>query len=81
MGDRLNKMAGRTGVAVEQLTALKFAAEQSGTSLETVEKGILKMNQAIMKAKDGGKTMTEALGKLGLTVDDLDGKSPDLQFK
>ncbi len=81
MGDRLNKMAGRTGVAVEQLTALKFAAEQSGTSLETVEKGILKMNQAIMKAKDGAKGTTEALGKLGLSVDDLDGLNPDEQFK
>tara|TARA_R100001129_G_scaffold184644_1_gene170084 strand:- start:1562 stop:3334 length:1773 start_codon:yes stop_codon:yes gene_type:complete len=81
MGDELNKMAARTGVAVEALSGLKFAAEQSGTSLQTVEKGILKMNQAVMKAADGGKTMTEAFGKLGLSVDDLQGKTPDEQFK
>ena len=37
-GDKLDKMSARTGMSVEQLSALKFAAEQSGASLDDVER-------------------------------------------
>ena len=39
-GDQLDKMSKRTGVSVEALSELGFAAEQSGTNLETFEKGV-----------------------------------------
>lgn len=38
--DTLQKMSLRTGVAVESLAKLKYAAEQSGSSIENVEAGI-----------------------------------------
>lgn len=81
MGDELQKMAGRTGVAVEALSGLKFAAEQSGTSLQTVEKGILKMNQAVLQVSRGSKNFIETFDKLGLSLENLKGLSPDEQFK
>ena len=37
LGDELDKMSARTGFSVEALGELKFAAEQSGTNLDTVE--------------------------------------------
>ncbi len=40
VGSELNDMSERTGVSVEKLSALKYAAEQSGASLEAVEKAL-----------------------------------------
>src|SRR5262245_23734497 len=40
LGDSLNDMAQRTGVSVEQLSVLKFAAEQSGATIEDVGAGL-----------------------------------------
>jgi hypothetical protein len=37
-GDQLDKVSARTGVAVESLSELSFAAERSGASLEDIEK-------------------------------------------
>lgn len=79
-GSNLVDMSGRTGVAVERLSELKFAADQSGTSMEGVEKSIRKMQKNLVDAADGSKTANDALAALGLTVGDLQGKSPDEQF-
>jgi hypothetical protein len=43
VGDALAKMSQRTGVSVESLSELKHAAEQSGSSLEDVEKALKHM--------------------------------------
>lgn len=43
MGSELQDMSDRTGAAVEQLSALKYAAEQSGASLTDVEAALRNM--------------------------------------
>jgi len=80
-GDALDKMAGRTGVSVESLSALKFAAEQSGASLEDVEGGIKGMQTVLRNADRGLSRATENLGALGLKIEDLRGLSPEQQFR
>jgi hypothetical protein len=52
-GAELARMSQRTGMAVEQLSALKFAAESTGTSFEAVESGIKRMQRAIYQAAQG----------------------------
>ena len=79
-GDKLDKMSGRTGVSAEALSQLAYAAGQSGTSIETVEKGMRKLAQVSTQAADGSKTAQEALAAVGLTADSLRGMSPDQQF-
>lgn len=49
VGDALAKMAQRTGLSVESLSELQHAAEQSGTSLEAVEKAVRFMQKSGMK--------------------------------
>jgi hypothetical protein len=44
-GDALDKLSRQTGVAGETLDMLSFAAERSGTSIDTVEKAIRKAQQ------------------------------------
>ncbi len=79
-GDELDKMSKRTGVSVESLSALGFAAEQSGSSLDSVERGIRGMQRQLLQAERGSSAVTDALEKLGLTADDLVGKSTEEQF-
>jgi hypothetical protein len=63
-GDALDKMSRRTGVAVETLDMLAFAAERSGTSIDTVEKAIRKAQQNGFAAEQFGAIAAEiaALG-------------------
>ncbi|MBM4125193.1 MAG: hypothetical protein FJ246_09630, partial [Nitrospira sp.] len=81
MGSDLADMSQRTGVSVEALSELGFAAEQSGADIETLEGGLRKMQKQVVEAASGSESAREALGKLGLTVDDLSKLSPDQQFK
>jgi len=80
-GDVLDKMSQRTGVSVEALSELGFAAEQSGADLATLEKGVRTMQRAINDLGRGLSTQTDAFGDLGLTMADLEGRSPEEQFK
>ncbi|MCI0364948.1 MAG: phage tail tape measure protein [Phycisphaerales bacterium] len=80
-GSALFDMSQRTGISVEALSELGFAAEQSGTDLATLETGIRKMQRSITDAAQGSTSAQEALALLGLTVDRLRGLSPEDQFK
>jgi hypothetical protein len=79
-GDQLDKMSKRTGVSVEALSELGFAAEQSGTNLETLEKGVRTMQRTVGDATQGLSTAVDAFDALGLTVNQLQGLSPEQQF-
>ena len=70
-GDALDKMSRRTGVSVETLSELGFAAEQSGAGLESLEKGVRKMQQTVNDAERGLSTAKDALDDLGLSLVDL----------
>jgi len=80
-GDDLNKMSLRTGMSTEALSTLGFAAEQSGANLQTLESGVRRMQASIFDAAQGSKTAVDALDALGASVSDLQGLSPEQQFK
>ena len=80
MGDDLDKMSARTGVGVTALSELAFAAEQSGASVQDVEKAFKGMSSALYDAGKGSTMPIEALADLGMTLDDLEGMSPEEQF-
>jgi len=81
VGDMLDKMSQRTGLSVESLSELGFAADLSGTDLETLESGVRSMQKTLVKAAEGSKEAGETLQLLGLTVADLAKRSPEGQFK
>ena len=81
LGDNLAKASARTGVAVEELSELAFAADLSGADLATLELGLRKMSQTIVDAAAGSQSANDAFGRLGLTVADLAQLTPDQQFK
>ncbi len=81
MGDQVAKMSKRTGLSVETLSELKFVASQTGTEFESLEMGFRRMQRSIYDAGRGLSTATDALSDLGLRFEDLDGLSPEQQFK
>jgi len=81
VGDKLAKMARRTGFSVEALSALQYAAQRSGLDLETLETGLRRMQRSIYDAGRGLSTVTQALTDLGLSYQDLRGHRPEEQFR
>jgi flagellar biosynthesis GTPase FlhF len=81
MGSDMLDMSQRTGVAVEALSELRYAAEQSGSGAEDLEKGLRTMTRNIIEAARGSASARRDLARLGLTVADLTGLSPDQQFE
>lgn len=75
VGGSLKEMSDRTGVAVETLSALQYAASQTGTSIEALEKG-LRLSQKLIGSDAGAKT----LERLGLSAEKLRGMAPADQF-
>ena len=81
VGDGLDKMAARTGFAVETLSALGFAAGQSGGSIESLGKAVKKMSLFVLGASQGLLTQIDTLDELGLSVSAVQGLSPEETFK
>jgi len=81
MGDQLAKMSARTGISVEALSELGYAAEQSGADLESLEGGVRKMQKFLVEAAQGSKGAGDTLAKLGLQLSDLGRLTPDQQFE
>ena len=68
--DALNDMSQRLGISVKDLASMKLAAEQSGTSLEGVGRGIQRLSRSIGEAEGGNKQMRKSLAELGVTARD-----------
>ena len=79
-GSSLVDMSQRTGASVEALSALKYAAEQSGASLDDFEKGLRKLSVNLTEAMQGSESAREMFAQLGLSWQQLSGMNPDQQF-
>jgi hypothetical protein len=72
--DNLRDMSQKTGVAVETLNGLGFAAGQAGGSLESVVDAAGKVNKSIVEAASGNLETGEAFKVLGINVRDAAGQ-------
>jgi len=79
-GDRMEKLSRRTGLSVEALSELGFAADRSGTSMDALEKGLRRMQRNVYDLGRGLSTTVDAFDDIGLTLEDLAGLKPEDQF-
>lgn len=77
LGHEISEMSKRTGVSVERLSALGYAARQSGIDMETLEKALKFMHKNLYAAADGSKELIEVFKKLGLTTADFQNMTID----
>jgi hypothetical protein len=77
----LNRMSQITGASVESLSTLGYAAARSQVEVESLYAGIEKMNKFLGEATAGSAEANQSLARLGLSVGQLQGMSPDEQFR
>lgn len=78
-GDRINDLAQSTGITVEALSRFSKAASVSGTDIEGVSKGLVKLSKVMLDAATNGKQSAAAFAALGINIKNSDGslKSAD----
>jgi hypothetical protein len=74
-GDALDKLSQRSGVAVEQLQELAYAAERSGATGEEFEAAIRSLTKNIGEAANGTGEALELFEALGVKLTDSAGKT------
>lgn len=72
-GDELWDMSQRTGIAVEKLSALGYAAKQSGTDMGTVETSLKFLARAMADTAAGTGAAQKIFNQLGIAVKDTAG--------
>ena len=77
LGDTYDKMAKRTNVSVEALSALGYAAKISGADLDTVEKSLRYLARGMNDAAQGVGESLEAFEYLNIEVLDTEGNLRD----
>jgi multidrug resistance efflux pump len=71
--DTMDEMSQRTGLTVEQLSELDYAAKISGTSIDAVQTAMAKLAAKATDAATGNKTAAVAFDALGISVKDSSG--------
>lgn len=72
--DHLNDLSKATGIAVETLGGIGFAASQAGTDLDGAAAALGKLNLAVAKAGRGEGGMAEVFASMGVAIRDAEGR-------
>jgi hypothetical protein len=72
--DHLNDLSKKTGIAVDTLGGLGFAAKQAGGDLDSFADAATKLNRSIAEAGAGDKAKGEVFKTLGINVKDATGQ-------
>lgn len=72
-GDLFDKMSARTGIAVEKLSGLSYAADITGTSIDSVERSLKYLSQQMLDVSRGTGESKKTFDALGISVTDTGG--------
>lgn len=80
LGGRLSDLSAQTGIAVDQLAILQQAFEDNGVAGDQVGTVMNKLQRSITDFGAGLSTQSRAFERLGISFDQIKGKSPIEQF-
>ncbi len=79
LADSMGKTAEQTGLTIEEISALRFAAEQADVEFGTLQSSLTKFNRTIAEAGSGNKAAKDAFLQLGISMETVKAtKSEDL---
>jgi hypothetical protein len=81
LGGRLSDLAARTGEAEGNLLLLERAFQNSGAGAEQVGPAINKLQRFMEEASNGAAAQVDTMDRLGLSYDELAGKTPTEQLE
>jgi hypothetical protein len=79
--DQLGKMSTTLGIATDKLRGIQLAAELAGVQTSALNKGLGKMQKAIVDAANGLTTYQRHFDRLGISTAELLALAPEEQFK
>lgn len=71
--DEMSKAAQKFGIPIEELSRLKYAADLSGVSFQSLGTGVRRLSQNMNDAANGVGEGKEAFDQLGISVTNADG--------
>jgi lambda family phage tail tape measure protein len=74
-----HEMSEKTGVSVEALSSLSYAAKQNGISTESMTKGLEKLNKSIFAAATAPAGAVNGFSRMGVALKDSQGHLRDTQ--
>jgi hypothetical protein len=81
VGDAVEKMSKRTGLGAEAVSALRVAAQMGGTSIDTLEGSIKKLQIGMDGIGVKGTVMADVLAKNGVAMAQIKALRPEEQFE
>lgn len=78
--DVIDKLSERTSINREELQRWMHACDQSGVKSDVLEAAIKKMSSTLDDAAGGSATSAEALTRLGIKLEDLEGLTTEQKF-
>lgn len=73
VGDELLKTSQKTGVSIQYLSGLKYAAELADVSFEALQNGMKRLSMAMNMAQLGSKQQEAAFKAVGVSITDANG--------
>jgi len=81
LGGRLSELSQRTGETAGNLLVLETAFKNSGLAGDQVGQVINKLQNFMQDAANGGEKQTATMNRLGISMQDLAGKTPTQQME
>ena len=79
-GVEVNRNSQKLNMSKQGYQEWSYVLKRSGTSIDSLRMGMKKISTQIDEARNGSKSATENFKRLGLSVDDLKGKSQEEVF-
>lgn len=79
-GDNIDKMSQKIGISAQAYQEWDFIMQHSGASVDSLQAGMKTLSKVITEAGNGSESASEKLSAVGLSIDDLNGKSTDEQL-
>lgn len=79
--DRMSKLAARLGMTYGELAGLKLAGDLAGVSMDAIANAATRADVAFVQASQGSALARGALEGVGLSVEELQNKSPAERFQ
>lgn len=80
VGDNIDKQSQKIGISTKAYQEWDYVFERCGADVNNLQSGMKKLSGVITEAGNGSEKAKEKLAAIGLTIDDLNGKSQDEQL-
>ena len=79
-GDNIDKTSQKIGISAESYQEWDYVFQRCGSDVNNLQTGMKKLSGVITDAASGSDSAAEKLSAVGLSIEDLNGKSQDEQL-